>query len=154
LRPALCCFFCLACSSKLKMAAIFFPKLLLTFNGLHGVISQKIQLSFLGCFLIYMAILAVLRIFHGAKWEDNDRLCGLVVRVPDYISRGSGFVSRRYQIFWEVVGLELGPLSLMRITEELLELISSGSGLENPRLTAVEIRCADHAIRSINKSWH
>jgi hypothetical protein len=27
---------------------------------------------------------------------------------------------RRYQIFWEVVGLELGPLSLVGVTEELL----------------------------------
>jgi hypothetical protein len=44
-----------------------------------------------------------------------------VVRVPGYRSRGPGFDSRPYQIFWEVVGLERGPLSLMRITEELLE---------------------------------
>jgi hypothetical protein len=29
--------------------------------------------------------------------------------------------SRRYQIFWEVVSLERGPLSLVRIIEELLE---------------------------------
>jgi hypothetical protein len=42
----------------------------------------------------------------------------------------SGFDSRRYQIFW-VVGLERGPLTLVRITEELLEWKSSGSGLEN-----------------------
>jgi hypothetical protein len=28
-----------------------------------------------------------------------DRLCGLVVRVPSYRSRGPGFDSRRYQIF-------------------------------------------------------
>jgi hypothetical protein len=28
-----------------------------------------------------------------------DRLCGLVVRVPGYRSRGHGFDSRRYQIF-------------------------------------------------------
>jgi hypothetical protein len=45
---------------------------------------------------------------------------GLVVRVPGYRSRGSGFDSRRYQIFWEVVGLERGPLSLMSTIEELL----------------------------------
>jgi hypothetical protein len=50
-----------------------------------------------------------------------DRLCGLVVRVPGYRSRGSRFNSLRYQMFWEVVGLERGPLSLVRITEELLE---------------------------------
>jgi hypothetical protein len=40
-----------------------------------------------------------------------DRLRGLVVRVP-------GFDSRRYQIFWEVGGLEL---SIVRIIEELIE---------------------------------
>jgi hypothetical protein len=56
--------------------------------------------------------------------NSPDRLCGLVIRGP-------GFDSRRYQIFWEIVGLERGPLSLVRITEELLEWQSSGSGLEN-----------------------
>jgi hypothetical protein len=50
-----------------------------------------------------------------------DRLCGLVVRVPGYGYGGPGFDSRRYQMFWEAVGLERGPLSLVRITEELLE---------------------------------
>jgi hypothetical protein len=51
-----------------------------------------------------------------------DRLCGLVIRVPSYRSRGPGFDSRRYQIFWEVVGLERGPLSLVRIIQELLKV--------------------------------
>jgi hypothetical protein len=60
-----------------------------------------------------------------------DRLCVPVVRVSGYRSWGPGFDSRRYQIFWEVVGLERGPLSLVRITEELLEWKSSGSGQEN-----------------------
>jgi hypothetical protein len=46
-------------------------------------------------------------------------------------SRGPGVDSRRYQIFREVVGLERGPLSLVRITEELLERKSSSSGEEN-----------------------
>jgi hypothetical protein len=46
---------------------------------------------------------------------------GLVVRVPGYRSWGPGFDSRSYQIFWVVVGLERGPLSLVRIIEELLE---------------------------------
>jgi len=44
----------------------------------------------------------------------SDRLCGLVVRVSGYRYRGPGFDSRRYQIFWVVVGLERGPLSLVR----------------------------------------
>jgi hypothetical protein len=43
----------------------------------------------------------------------------------------SAFDSRHYQIFWEVVGLERGPLSLVSTIEELLERKSSGSGLEN-----------------------
>jgi hypothetical protein len=60
-----------------------------------------------------------------------DRLCGLVVRVPGYRSRGHGFDSRGYKIFWEVMGLERGPLSLVRVTEELLEWKSSGSCLGN-----------------------
>jgi hypothetical protein len=60
-----------------------------------------------------------------------DRLCGLVVRVPGYRSRGPMFDSWRYHIFWEVVGQEQGPLSLVRIIEELIERKSSGSGQEN-----------------------
>jgi hypothetical protein len=43
----------------------------------------------------------------------------------------SGFDSRRYQIFREVVDLERGPLSLVSTTEELLGRKSSGSGLES-----------------------
>jgi hypothetical protein len=45
--------------------------------------------------------------------------------------RRSGFDSRRYQIFWEVVGLERGPLGLLSTTEELLGRNSSGSCLES-----------------------
>jgi hypothetical protein len=61
----------------------------------------------------------------------EDRLCGLVVRVPGYRSRDPEFGSRRYQIVWEVVGQKRGPLSLVRIIEELLEWKSRGSGQEN-----------------------
>jgi hypothetical protein len=42
------------------------------------------------------------------------------------------------------VGLDRGPLSLMSITEELLEWKISGSGSRKHRLTAVGIRCTDH----------
>jgi hypothetical protein len=51
-----------------------------------------------------------------------------VVRVLGY---RSGFDSRHYQIFWEVVSLERGPLSLVSTIEELLGKRSSGTGLEN-----------------------
>jgi hypothetical protein len=60
-----------------------------------------------------------------------DRLCGLVVRVPGYRSRGPGFGSRSYQIFWEVVDLVRGPLSIVRIIEELPKWKNRGSSLEN-----------------------
>jgi hypothetical protein len=60
----------------------------------------------------------------------RDRLCGLVLRVPGYRFRDPGFDSRSY-IFWEVVGLGRGPLSLVSTTEELLGSNSSGSGLLN-----------------------
>jgi hypothetical protein len=47
------------------------PKYLLTFNGLHGVISRKTQhlILFVGLFFL------------------ENRLCGLLVRVPGYRSR-------------------------------------------------------------------
>jgi hypothetical protein len=56
-------------------------------------------------------------------------LCGLEVKDPGYRSRGLGFDSRRYQIFWEVVGLERDPLSLVSTIEELFGRKSSCSGL-------------------------
>jgi hypothetical protein len=43
----------------------------------------------------------------------------------------SGFDSRRYQIFWEIVGLERGPLSLVNTIEKLLERKSGVSGLKS-----------------------
>jgi hypothetical protein len=43
----------------------------------------------------------------------------------------SGFDSRLYQTFRQVVGLERGPLSLVSTIEELLERNSGGWGLES-----------------------
>jgi hypothetical protein len=42
----------------------------------------------------------------------------------------SRFDSQRYQIFWEVVGLERGTLSLVSTNEELHGRTSRGSGIE------------------------
>jgi hypothetical protein len=64
----------------------------------------------------------------------------------------SGFDSRRYQIFSEVVGLEWGPLSLVSTIEQLLGRKSSGSSLEVEN-TAMGICCTDHATPSSRKSW-
>ena len=63
----------------------------------------------------------MLRQYFQMYQNNVDRLCGLVVRVSGYRYRGLGFDSRRYQIFWVIVSLERGPLSLMRSIEELLE---------------------------------
>jgi hypothetical protein len=62
-----------------------------------------------------------------------DHLCGLVVRVSSYRSRGPRFDSWRYQISWEVVGLERGPLSLVRITVDFLNGTVAAPGLESRR---------------------
>jgi hypothetical protein len=66
----------------------------------------------------------------------------------------SGFDSRLYQIFWEVVGLERGPFILVSTTEELPEKKSSGFGLENldyDRRASVALTKRHSSIR---KSWH
>jgi hypothetical protein len=63
------------------------------------------------------------------------------------------FYSRRYQIFWEVVGLERGPLSLVSTILELLERKSSDSGLEireYGRRGSVTLT----TWHSVHKSWH
>jgi hypothetical protein len=57
-------------------------------------------------------------------------------------------------MFWEVEGLERGPLSLVITIEELLGRKISGSGLEKAENMAVGIRHADHVAPSIRKSWH
>jgi hypothetical protein len=73
----------------------------------------------------------------------------------------SGFDSWRYQIFWEIVGLERGPLSLMSTIEELLERKSSGSGLEireyghrrSAALTTRHPSISKVGINFANKRW-
>jgi hypothetical protein len=77
--------------------------------------------------------------------EQRDRFCGPVVRVSGCSPRGPGFDSRRYQIFWVAVGLELGPLSLVRINEELLEKKKYRLRSTKLRLTTVGIHRAYHA---------
>jgi hypothetical protein len=62
--------------------------------------------------------------------DAHYRLCGPVVRVASYRSRDPRFDSQRFQIFW-VVGLGRGPLSLVSITEELLEWKVAAPGLED-----------------------
>jgi hypothetical protein len=86
-------------------------------------------------------------------WEFVECLCGLVVSLWLQIQR-SGFDSRRYQIFWEVVGLERGPLSLVSTIEEVLERKSNSYGI-----CKRDYGCKGSAVLttqhpSIRKSWH
>jgi hypothetical protein len=78
----------------------------------HHLIQHQGTLHFPQCINMFPVIFRV---------NSEDRLCGLVVRVPGHRSRGPEFESLRYQFFWEVVGLEWVPLYLVRITEELLD---------------------------------
>jgi hypothetical protein len=64
-------------------------------------------------------------------YSTPDRLCGLVIRVPGCKTRGPGFDSRRYQIFWVAVGLQRGPLSPCEDKWGAIWKKSSGSGLDN-----------------------
>jgi hypothetical protein len=108
----------------------------------------------------------ILKMFWGMKrpplWS-NGQSSWLQIQRP-------GFDSRRYKIFWEVVGLEqvhsaalqdclssesgTGSLSLVSKTEDLLERNSSWSGLES-----LYYGCRGSALLttwhlSIHKSWH
>jgi hypothetical protein len=55
--------------------------------------------------------------------RPNDQSSWLQIQRP-------GFDSRRYQIFWGVVGLERSPRSLVSTIEELLGINNSGSDLK------------------------
>jgi hypothetical protein len=66
----------------------------------------------------------------------------------------SGFDSQRYQILWEVMGLERGPLSLVSTIEELLERNSSCSGLENQDYGSKGYAVLTMWHPAIRKSWY
>jgi hypothetical protein len=53
------------------------------------------------------------------SYAHVDRLCGLVVRVPGYRSRGPGSIPDATPK--KIVDLERGPLSLVSTTAELLD---------------------------------
>jgi hypothetical protein len=104
------------------------------FGGLCNVMSQKIAFftsNFVSHFF-YMILFSAWSSSHNLSIYicSLDHLCGLVIRVPGYRSRGSGFDSWRSQIFWEVLDLEQVLLSLVRINEEPLGRNRRGSNLE------------------------
>jgi hypothetical protein len=64
-----------------------------------------------------------------------------------------GLNSLPYQIFWEEVGLEWSPLSLLSLTDELLERKSSCSGSENRDYGRRGSAALTTRHPSIRKSW-
>jgi hypothetical protein len=58
----------------------------------------------------------------------------------------SGFDSRHYQIFWEVVGLERGPPSLVSTIEVVLGRKGSGSGLGTREYSRTNLSRWPHGI--------
>jgi hypothetical protein len=68
----------------------------------------------------------------GERFQLTNFLLGLHLdRVPGYRSGGPGFDGRCCQISGEAVGLEWGPLSFIRIIEELFERKCNGYSPEN-----------------------
>jgi hypothetical protein len=76
------------------------------------------------CFTIGEDIITLVEVWVGPPLWSSGQSSWLQIQWP-------GLDSRRYQIFWEVVGLEQGPLSLVITIEELLERKNSSSALEN-----------------------
>jgi hypothetical protein len=83
--------------------------------------------------------------------ERNDRLSGLVVRVPDFRSRGPVSIpgATRFSEKWAWNGVQSASwVQLRSYLEEILAV-----PVWKAENTAVEIRHADHVTPSIPKSW-
>jgi hypothetical protein len=76
-------------------------------------------------------MVTVILVVLGCQVFVKDRLCGLVVRVPGYRSRGPGSIPSATRFFRRSSGSATGPLSLVSTIEQLLVRKSSDSGLEN-----------------------
>jgi hypothetical protein len=93
---------------------------------------------------VYLFFSGKLYLFHGVKAKPDTALKMVSLKKIVQIyrarqgiltfllirSRGLVFDSRRYQTFWEAVGLERGSLSFVTTIEELLGRKSSGLGQE------------------------
>jgi hypothetical protein len=78
------------------------------------------------------------------------RLTNSVARVLGYRSGGPGSIPGTTRK--KVVDLELGPLSLVSTTEELLDR-KVAAPVYKTENTAVGIRHADHVAPTIHKTW-
>jgi hypothetical protein len=76
---------------------------------MHFIVILSSTAIFVRCHLCFQFPFSIQRCF-SVVLLILDRLCGLVVRVCGYISRGPEFDSRPYQIFWEVHSASWGQL--------------------------------------------
>jgi hypothetical protein len=98
----------------------------------------------------------IFRVLQMKKIHDYFMQDGAIERPPLWSSgqsfwlqiQRSAFDSRRYQIFWEVVGLERSPLSLVSTIEELLDRKSSGSDLEVRKYSHRKLRWLRNTLLS------
>jgi hypothetical protein len=81
--------------------------------------------SVYGIALTLICMLLMLLYTCPPLWSSGQSSCLQIQR--------SGFDSMLYRIFWEVVGLERGPLSIVITIEELLERKNSNSNQEYGR---------------------
>jgi hypothetical protein len=109
----------------------------------------KLQTIFVRLHLLELSWLVTLRyvayIYRPPLWSSG--------QIAWLQLQRSGFDFRRWQIFWEVVGLERDPSSLVNTTEELLERKSIGFGLETRDYGRRRYAATDQAIPSTSKSW-
>jgi hypothetical protein len=77
---------------------------------------------------LYVVVIQGMRPCTGQVSLRVHSLCGLVVKSSWLQIQRSGFDSRSYQIFWKVVDLERGPLSLVSAIQEPLGRKGSCSG--------------------------
>jgi hypothetical protein len=90
-------------------------------------------------------------VLKGSQYFEGTCIKGFCCATEFLIHEWSGFDSQCYQIFWEVVGLERGPLSLVSTIEELLGRKSSGSGLESREYGCRDPSCWTHGTLYLQK---
>jgi hypothetical protein len=85
--------------------------------------------------------------------HKTDRLCGIVVGVPDYRSRGPGSITGGTSFsdtYWVWNGVH--SASWVQLRSYFEERVAAP--VMKIKVTALGIRKADHAISSIRKTWH
>jgi hypothetical protein len=96
--------------------------------------------------------------YHTIKMKNKQTPCLSIrkqtILFPTNKAEVLGLIPGARRFFWELLGLELGPLSLVRTNEVLLEREKSDSGLENQDQQTWETSALTTPHPSIRKRWH